>query len=153
MLHISCQSLNLYRWRRSYFFLHTLFLRPAQECQKVFKASRPMDNDLVKGKVGSAWFYQVLLVTLTPNISISRSLYATRKTTDCQTLNNRLLNVTTYQWRNNFALARLVYLINLVSLPGPRFRFSSSGRGRSQTRQLGRCGYYSVRGLPGWMST
>ena len=31
---------------------YSLFLiRPAQECQKVFKAGKPMDNDLVKGKV------------------------------------------------------------------------------------------------------
>ncbi|KAL5270711.1 hypothetical protein ACHWQZ_G001407 [Mnemiopsis leidyi] len=32
---------------------------PAQECQKVFKASRPMDNDLVKGKV-QGFGFQVL---------------------------------------------------------------------------------------------
>ncbi|XP_063689547.1 AP-2 complex subunit alpha-like isoform X6 [Bolinopsis microptera] len=32
---------------------------PAQECQKVFKASKPMDNDLVKGKVNGFGF-QVL---------------------------------------------------------------------------------------------
>ena len=35
------------------------YARPAQECQKVFKASKPMDNDLVKGKVNGFGF-QVL---------------------------------------------------------------------------------------------